>query len=274
VPSGELRLLYPTGRRNFARIDAPDTVQGAGLALLAHQLGMRRVEVLSDGSAYGRTVVGGFARTAPRLGLVIAGTASSGSGGYDALAARVAAAHPDGVLLGGYAGPGQGRLVRALRARLGRGVPLFAGDGFLTIPYLLHQAGTAARGMYVSFAGRPNERLPAAGRAFVKSFGATQADGQVASYAAAYGAQAAEVLLAAIASSDGTRASVLERLFSQKVHHGILGDFSFTPEGDMTPSPVTIFRVVGGKRPSSTGELDFQGSVVDRVVDVPLRIVR
>jgi len=37
----------------------------------------------------------------------------------------------------------------------------------------------------------------------------------------------------------------------------------------MTPSPVTVFRVVGGKRPSATNLADFAGAVVDRVVDVP-----
>ena len=77
------------------------------------------------------------------------------------------------------------------------------------------------------------------------------------------------MLLAAIADSDGTRASVLRRLFTERVRNGILGDFSFTSDGDMTPSPVTIFRVIGGKRPSSTHLKDFDGAVVDRVVNIP-----
>jgi hypothetical protein len=37
----------------------------------------------------------------------------------------------------------------------------------------------------------------------------------------------------------------------------------------MTPSPVTIFRVVGGNQPSSTYEQDFTGASVDRIVNVP-----
>jgi len=96
----------------------------------------------------------------------------------------------------------------------------------------------------------------------------------VTSYSAAYAAQAATALLDAIARSDGTRASVTKQLFASKVSNGILGSFGFTPEGDMTPSPVTIFRVVGGNRPSSTYERDFAGAVVDRVVDVPAALAR
>ena len=82
------------------------------------------------------------------------------------------------------------------------------------------------------------------------------------------------MLLDAIARSDGTLASVTRQLFASKVTVGILGSFGFTPDGDMTPSPVTIFRVVGGNRPSSTYERDFAGAVVDRVVDVPAALVR
>jgi ABC-type branched-subunit amino acid transport system substrate-binding protein len=180
----------------------------------------------------------------------------------------------DGVVLAGFSSPGVGRLVRDLRARFGARFPLIAGDGFLTIPDLLRVAGPAARGMYVSFAGRANERLPAAGSAFVRAFAATQPNRRIASYAAAYSAQAAEVLLAAIARSDGTRDSVVRELFATRVRGGILGDFSFTSVGDMTPSPVTIFRVVGGKGSNSTFLKDFDGSVVDRVVDVPASLAR
>jgi branched-chain amino acid transport system substrate-binding protein len=270
---GELGLLYPTGRRNFVRLIAPDSVQGAGLAILARQLGGHRVEALSDGFDYGDTLSEGFVRAARRLGLQVVGPHGWGDGDYRALAARVAAAHPDAVLVAGYQGPSAAHLLQALRRRLGPRVKLLAGDGFLTLPDLQRVAGPAARGLYVSFSGRPNEALPAAGRQFVQAFAATQPSRQVVSYAAAYGAQAAEVLLAAIARSDGTRASVVRELLAEKVRGGILGDFGFNAQGDMTPSPVAIFRVVGGKRPSSTGEYDFQGSVVDRVVDVPAPLV-
>jgi hypothetical protein len=78
-----------------------------------------------------------------------------------------------------------------------------------------------------------------AGRAFLRSFGSTQPSRPQPSYAAAYAAQATEVLLAAIARSDGTRASVTKELFASDVRNGILGSFRFTPDGDMTPTPVT-----------------------------------
>jgi YVTN family beta-propeller protein len=271
-----LGLLYPTGRRNFVRIIAPDDAEGAALALLAHDLRLSRVFLLSDGDDFARTLTLGFEHAARRLRVGVAGEAEwdPQASGYAALARQVARSRPEGVLLGGFSGPPAGRLVRALRGALGPRVALLAGDGFLTIPYLLQVAGPAARGMYVSFAGRPNARLPAAGQEFVRAFAATQPSPKVPSYAAAYGAQAAEVLLAAIARSDGTRDSVVRELFALRVRGGILGDFSFASDGDMTPSPVTIFRVVGGNRRSSTHLEDFDGSIIERVVDVPVSLAR
>ncbi|MFL5913550.1 MAG: BTAD domain-containing putative transcriptional regulator [Gaiellaceae bacterium] len=272
----KVMLLYPSGRRNYVRIIAPDDLQGAAQALLAHQLGLKRVYVLSDGQDFARNLLHGFTHAARKLAVHVAGTSQwdPESASYDLLVRRVARTGADGIVLAGYGGPGPGRLVRALRARLGVGVPLIVGDGFLTISDLLHTAGPAARGMYVTFAGRANERLPAAGRAFVRDFAGTQSNRNVPSYAAAYAAQATEVLLAAIARSDGTRGSVVRELFASKMRGGILGDFSFTREGDITPSPVTVFRVVGGGRRSTTFLDDFADSVVDRVVNVPASLAR
>ena len=60
-------------------------------------------------------------------------------------------------------------------------------------------------------------------------------------------AQAMDVLLDAVARSDGTRASVTNKLFATRVSNGILGSFWITPTGDTTLNAVTIHRVVGGK---------------------------
>ena len=273
---GLLHLLYPTGRRDFVRIVAPDDVQGAADAELAHKLGLARVYVLDDDSSYGRDLSGGFLHAARRLGLPIAGVSawSEQARSYAALADRIRRAHGTGVFIAGFVTRGTGSLVRALRARLGTKVALIAGDGFLDIPTLLHLTGPAAIGMYVSLPGRPNVQLPPAGRRFVDAFATAQGNPHVTSYSAAYAAQATEILLAAIAHSDGTRASVTQQLFATKVGDGILGSFAFTHDGDMTPTPVTIFHVVGGNRPTTTYLADYKGAVVDRIVEIPAGLAR
>ena len=89
-----LASLYPTGRRNFLRVYPTDDLQGAALALLARDRGRRSVYVLDDGEpGYGALLATGFATTADRLGLRIAGrsTWDPQDGSYEALARRVAA---------------------------------------------------------------------------------------------------------------------------------------------------------------------------------------
>ena len=73
--------------------------------------------------------------------------------------------------------------------------------------------------------------------------------------------QAAELVLAAIARSDGTRASVLRELQGLQGRDGMLGPFRFDRNGDVTPEHVTIFRVTGHTPRSANLVSDFEGSV-------------
>ena len=84
--------------------------------------------------------------------------------------------------------------------------------------------------------------------------------GKPSQFYTAYAAQSAEILLDAIARSDGTRASVTRELFKTRVENGILGDIRFDKNGDPVEAPVTIWRIV---RPSRDAP---NGRVADRVV--------
>jgi ABC-type branched-subunit amino acid transport system substrate-binding protein len=95
---------------------------------------------------------------------------------------------------------------------------------------------------------------------FVSEF--EEAVGRPAQYYSVAAAQATEVMLDAIARSDGTRASVVRELFKTRVEDGILGTFSFDRNGDTTAGAVTIFRVEKGKEK------------VFAVITPPARLVR
>ena len=81
--------------------------------------------------------------------------------------------------------------------------------------------------------------------------------------------QATEVVLDAIARSDGTRNSVLRELRATRVKDGVLGSFSFDRYGDITPAKVTILRVTGHTPRNVNLPLDYDGAVIDRVETVP-----
>jgi ABC-type branched-subunit amino acid transport system substrate-binding protein len=87
--------------------------------------------------------------------------------------------------------------------------------------------------------------LSGAGQQFVAQFG-KQIGGSFYPWTA-YGAQATDVLLDAIARSNGTRSSVTNALFTTNVRNGIIGSFMFTATGDTTGGSVTIIRIQHGQ---------------------------
>ena len=111
--------------------------------------------------------------------------------------------------------------------------------------------------------GLPVQRLGPAGRRFVREFGASQPGGKV-STEAVYAAQATEILLDAIARSDGTRPSVTRALLATDIRDGLIGDVRFDRDGDVNPRPFTIFRLVDS--PMETSLLP-DGSNIIAVVD-------
>ncbi|HEY6053023.1 MAG TPA: branched-chain amino acid ABC transporter substrate-binding protein, partial [Gaiellaceae bacterium] len=244
---GEPGKYYPTGKRNYVRIVAADDFQGAADAMLAKQLGVKKVYILNDKEAYGLGVASNFRNAAKSLGLTIAGFEAwdPKASSYEALASKIQQSGAQGVFIGGLIDENGGKLVKDLRTGLGAAVKLMAPDGFTPIRAVVAGAGEAAEGMHVSIAGLPNEQLQGAGKAFVKAF-RTVVHKDADPYSV-YAAQAAEVLLGAIATSDGSRASVAANLFKTNVKNGILGTFKLNRNGDTTSNPVTVYRVKGGK---------------------------
>jgi ABC-type branched-subunit amino acid transport system substrate-binding protein len=71
--------------------------------------------------------------------------------------------------------------------------------------------------------------------------------GEAPESASIFAAQAAQVILDAVARSDASRASVTAQLFKTKVSNGLLGSFSIDRNGDTTAASITIYRIVRGK---------------------------
>jgi ABC-type branched-subunit amino acid transport system substrate-binding protein/streptogramin lyase len=269
---GETGVYYPTRVRNFFRVVPREDLQGVAGALMAQRLGLRRVFVVAErGSSSKQIHADPFERAATRLGLDVVGSAGFDpeAASYARLASRVADARPDGVFLGGSWFEGADRVLKALRARLGPRIPILATDQFIPIPDMLEHVGPAALGLYVSATDVPaaaREPSPALLR-FARDFGQlTSAEPYVLP-----AAQAADVLMRAIARSDGTRESVLDEIRRGAVKNGVLGDFRFN-NGDLTPAQVPIFRVTGRTRAGEKGFELFDGAVVEHVFEVPARL--
>ena len=125
------------------------------------------------------------------------------------------------------------KLIKDIGAVLGKGVTLAAPDGFT--PYSATAgAGAAAQGMYISYAGVPLSLLGAKGKAFLKAFAKYQGRKVVDPYAV-YAAQTAQIMLTAIANSNGSRLSVVTQVLKTNVKGGIMGTFRFDRNGQHLP---------------------------------------
>jgi ABC-type branched-subunit amino acid transport system substrate-binding protein/DNA-binding beta-propeller fold protein YncE len=271
--AGEPEVYYPTGVRNFVRLAPGDDMQGAAHAVLATRLGLERVYLLHERGGFWKALfLDPFARAAGLLGVGIAGSApfDPRDKSYDALADAIARSRADGVIVGGDPLYGGDRLVKALRARLGARVTIMGGF-FFTPRAVIERIGRAGYGMYVTTLDLPRGILPlsAPGRRFKRDIGepARQYLGVLEA------AQAAELVLDAIARSDGTRASVLEKLQASEVRDGILGSFHFDRNGDISSAAIPVLRITGTTPPGTDLPRDFQGAVVDQLVKVPASLV-
>ena len=151
-------------------------------------------------------------------------------------------------------------VLQALRDRLGAGVVLLGSDTFNYGP-LLAELRSATEGMYIMQTWAPVNALGRAGKRLVREFAATQPQG-TSLQGVPETIQAVEVLLQAIARSDGTRRSVLEQLRRTRVEDGVLGSFSFDAQGDKSPRVITVERVERGR------------AAFDRLISVPETLVR
>ncbi len=226
---------YPSGTRNYARVVPHDAYQGAALAEFAKEQGVTSIYVLNDKEPYGLGVATNFKNAAEHIGIKIAGFAAWDikAASYEALMRKIGASGADAVFLGGLIDENGAQLIKDKVSVLGKNdgkVKLFVPDGFTT-QQTIDEAGASAAGMFLSVAGVPIDQFAGPGKTFADALKAKIGGKPVDPYAI-YGAQAAQVVLDAIARSDGTRASVIEQVFATDVKDGYIGSFTINEGGD------------------------------------------
>jgi DNA-binding SARP family transcriptional activator/ABC-type branched-subunit amino acid transport system substrate-binding protein/streptogramin lyase len=222
----------PTGSRNYVRLLGPDDYESAAITMFLEHQDRRRVYLLDDGEGTGFAGASYVATAARKLGVPIVGwkTWNATAADYRALAERAKRSRADAVVLSGCVCSNGLQLVTDLRAVLGRDVTIIATDNFTDTG---SDFGTTfgPLGLRVAGAGRAAATLPPAGRTLLAHVARQSAPGD-ADPAAAYAAEATNVLLDAIARSDGTRASVDRALFATHIRASLVGPIAFNADGD------------------------------------------
>jgi branched-chain amino acid transport system substrate-binding protein len=267
--ASEPAKYYPSGTRNYVRVVANDAYQGAADAEFAQSEGIKSVYVLNDKEAYGLGVATNFRDAAESLGIKIAGFEAwdPKASSYESTMNKIKGTGADAVFLGGLIDENGAQVIKDKVAVLGPNdgaVKLIAPDGFTT-QATIDEAGGAAAGMYMSVAGVPIDQLAGPAQDFVDALLAGPLVGKQIDPYAVYGGQSAQVLLDAIAASDGTRADVIAKMFETSVQEGLLGTFTFSEDGDPVASEGATVAIVVYK---ATTKLETETTIAPKQATV------
>ena len=237
---GEPGKYYPTGVRNYARVVATDDIQGPADALFSQSKGYKKVYVLNDKQTYGFGVATAYKNAAKKLGITVVGFKGwdAKATSYEALATAIKASGAQAVFVGGILCNNGAKLLQDIKS-VDPKIQLQMPDGF-SDPI---GNGAVGNGAFISVAGQPPSALKGVGATFVKSFG--KQIGETPNPYAAYGAQAMQVLLQAVAKGGGQRAATNKGIFGLTVTDGILGTFTINATGDTSLAPITVYRQAG-----------------------------
>jgi branched-chain amino acid transport system substrate-binding protein len=228
---------YPSGTRNYARVVANDAYQGAAVAEFAQKQGTKKLYILNDREAYGLGVATNVQGAAEFLGIEVVGFEAwdPKASNYEALMNKVKQSGADGLFLGGLIDENGAQVIRDKVKVLGPNdgdVKLYMPDGFTTQQTIDESGVENTKDAFFSVAGVPTDEFESeSAQSFITTFQDSLGGEPVDPYAI-YGAQAGQVILDAIAASDGTRPDVITQMFATECTGCFLGDFSFNENGD------------------------------------------
>jgi len=215
---GEPDKYYPSGKRNYARVVTTDDYQGSAAADFASQtLKVKKCYIVNDNSTYGQGVGRAFETSAKKDGITIAGNDAwdAKATNYTALFTKIKNTNSDCLYVAGTYDQNGGQLVKDKFNVLGDNskVKMIGPDGFTGYPDLDKQP--QSQGMYLTFAGLASEQLlkiKGPGGDLLNQYKSKYGSYPVGNYPL-YAVAATQVILAAIAKSDGTRQGVVDQVF-------------------------------------------------------------
>ena len=245
----EPNVYYPAGTRNFSRVVPADDLQGAVAGNWAKSLGVQKVYILDDQELYGKGIADVFEATAKKLGIQVLGREGIDikASDYKALMNKIKALNPDLIYFGGTTQSNAGQIIKDMRnvGMTPDAVKIMGPDG-IKKQALIDAAGKDAEAVYATFGGLPPQGLTGAGAKWYESYKAKY-NAEPEAYTA-YAYEAAKVAIGAINKvCKNDRGAIREAVMATKDFNGVLGTWSFDPNGDTSLTTMSGNVVKGGK---------------------------
>lgn len=259
--AGEPASYYP-GVRSYVRVVPHDVYQGAALAEYAKSIGVAKVFILHDDDSYGSGVAATFKNAATFVGVTVAGDIEfsvDGPTDFTAMMNMVKASGADAIFVGGFTSDATIDLIKEKVAVLGANsgaVKMLLPDGFSDAS-LAEATNGAVAGAVASAPGVGVASLSGPAKDFATRFKTEVLGAEEMEVFTLPGYGAARALLGAVASSNGTRADVIAKLFATHVENDVLGSYSFDANGDPknasgAVTSFTFFRITDVLEPIAT----------------------
>lgn len=247
----EPQRFYPSGRRNFGRLQLGDPAQAIAQAQEMRSLRVHKLYVLDDQDPFETPLAELVAGEAQRAGIEVVAhdsiaTTAAAVGGYAGEVEKIQHSGADAVFFAGGAGEGTVALWGALHAA--DPALLLLGSNSLVNETFTSAIGPAGGRTYLTTPILALRDYPLSASHVLADY-RRRFGGRPGAYAL-YGYEAMNVVLAAIrrAGPHGNdRQSVIDAFFALPEHESVLGRYSVGADGEPTFNRYGVDRVVGGR---------------------------
>jgi branched-chain amino acid transport system substrate-binding protein len=235
---GEPERFYPSGKRTFGRILAPDHVQASALTGYMMEEGVKRLTILHDRGLYGGGMAEQLERAAERRGVEVLDSdrIDAREGDLSAEAKDVASDEADAFFFAGETDAGAARIFNAVAAA-DPDMLLFAPAAVVSRALVRDLSSTASRRMRITTSTLSPNLLPHPARAFRERFRTAFGREPAADALLAY--EAAKVVLRSIKNAGergNHRNAVVDEFFKIRNRRSVLGRYSIDDYGDTSLS--------------------------------------
>jgi branched-chain amino acid transport system substrate-binding protein len=243
-PSATAVKFTAQGYKTAFRVMTNDAQQGKALGEFATRvLGLKKIAVIDDRTAYGQGLADEFVKSAEANGAQIIAHeyTTDHSVDFTAVLTSIKGKQPDLLFFGGMDPQGV-PMVKQLRS-LGMKTQFMMGDGGYT-PKLIDLAGAAVEGAYASLPGVPLDNMPS-GRDFAKRYEARFQ--QPIQLYAPYCYDAVNVMIAAMQKAGSAEPAKYLPEIGKVELEGVTARIGFDEKGDIKGGAVTVYQVRQGQ---------------------------
>lgn len=236
------------GFKTAFRLIANDNALGAGLALhAAKHLGLKRIAMIDDRTAYGKGVAEVFKKIAAANGITIVDEQFTNDKAVDftPILTAIKAKKPDGIFFGGM-DPQGGPMLRQMQQLGLTKVKFFGGDGICTDKLAELSGGAKTLGNVICAEGGAAIAKMPGGKAWKARYDAKYPN-QFQVYSP-YSYDATMALAEAMKKADSIDPKVYLPVFAKSEYQGVTAKIAFEADGELKNPQMTLYSYQAGKK--------------------------